>query len=54
MGDSLQVTFFLDPNDTLVRFDFAASDTSRTFATTRFFNIVPGPVNATVFETSCQ
>ncbi|KAF8966112.1 hypothetical protein BDZ97DRAFT_1917805 [Flammula alnicola] len=54
MGDSLQVTFFLDSGNTLVRFDFAASDTLRTFATTRFFNIIPGPINATVFETSCQ
>ncbi|KAF9483686.1 hypothetical protein BDN70DRAFT_873532 [Pholiota conissans] len=53
-GDNLQVTFFLDPNNVLVRFDFAASDSLRTFATTRFFNIIPGPINATVFETSCR
>ncbi|KJA15899.1 hypothetical protein HYPSUDRAFT_47956 [Hypholoma sublateritium FD-334 SS-4] len=52
-GSSLQVTFFLDSNDTFVRYDFAASDSLRTFATTRFFNIIPGPVNGTVFETSC-
>ncbi|PPQ77813.1 hypothetical protein CVT25_015307 [Psilocybe cyanescens] len=53
-GDNLQVTFFLDTTNTLVRYDFAASDTLRTFATTRFFNIIPGPINSTVFETSCQ
>ncbi|KAF9560591.1 hypothetical protein CPC08DRAFT_818173 [Agrocybe pediades] len=53
-GDDLQVTFFLDSNNTLVRFDFASSNELRTFATTRFFNIIPGPVNATVFESSCH
>ncbi|KAF8151797.1 hypothetical protein B0H34DRAFT_678339 [Crassisporium funariophilum] len=53
-GGSLQVTFFLDTNNTLVRFDFAASDTLRSFATTRFFNIVQGTINSTVFENSCQ
>ncbi|KDR72871.1 hypothetical protein GALMADRAFT_142591 [Galerina marginata CBS 339.88] len=54
MGNNLQITFFLDSSDTLVRFDFAASDTLRTFTTTRFFNIIPGPVNATIFDTSCH
>jgi len=50
---NLSVTFFLDANNTLVRFDFAASDDLRTFATTRFFNIIEGPSNATVFQTRC-
>jgi len=54
MGDNLQVTFFLDSSNTFVRYDFAASDTLRTFTTTRFFNIIAGPINSTVFETSCQ
>jgi hypothetical protein len=53
MRDSLQVTFFLDSNNTLVRYDFTSSDPLRTFATTRFFNIITGPVDARVFETSC-
>ena len=54
MGNDLQITIFLDASNTFVRFDFAASDDLRTFTTTRFFNIIPGPVNSTVFETSCQ
>ena len=53
MRDSLQVTFFLDSSNTLVRYDFTSSDSLRTFATTRFFNIILGPVDARVFETSC-
>jgi len=53
MRGSLQVTFFLDSSNTLVRYDYTSSDPLRTFATTRFFNIIPGPVDARVFETSC-
>ncbi|KAJ3488039.1 hypothetical protein NLJ89_g11657 [Agrocybe chaxingu] len=53
LAEGLIVTFFLDEKGTFVRYDFAAPNTLRTFTTTRFFNIVPGPIDSTVFETSC-
>lgn len=48
------VTMFLNPNNTLVRYDFVAPGALRTYATTRFFNIIFGPIDATVFETNCH
>lgn len=50
---TLPVTVYLDANNTLVRYDFSAPGPLRTFATTRFFDIIPGPVNKTVFDTPC-
>ncbi|KAF8590385.1 hypothetical protein K439DRAFT_1627892 [Ramaria rubella] len=51
---SLIITTFLDVNNTLVRYDFAApAQPARTFVTTRFFNIVQGPIDPVVFETDC-
>lgn len=49
------VTAFLNPNDTLVRFDFVApgEDNARTYTTFRFFDIIPGPINATLFDNPC-
>lgn len=51
---SALVTAFLDSNNTLVRFDFSVPGPLRTFATTRFFNIVIGPVDPIVFQSDCQ
>ncbi|KAF8885191.1 hypothetical protein BD779DRAFT_1673827 [Infundibulicybe gibba] len=52
---NVQVTVFLDANNRFVRYDFAQpGDPRHTFTTTRFFNIIPGPVNATVFDTTCH
>ncbi|CAA7266744.1 unnamed protein product [Cyclocybe aegerita] len=53
LAEGLIVTIFLDEKGTFVRYDFAAPNTLRTFTTTRFFNIIPGPIDSSVFETSC-
>ncbi|KAF9466770.1 hypothetical protein BDZ94DRAFT_1250736 [Collybia nuda] len=49
------VTAFLDSKNTLVRYDFVSPGDAnlRTYATTRFFNIIPGTINATVFNNTC-
>ncbi|KAF8531710.1 hypothetical protein JB92DRAFT_2847751 [Gautieria morchelliformis] len=51
---SVLVTLYLDGNNTLVRQDFSApGQSARTFVTTRFFNIVQGPIDPVAFETDC-
>ena len=55
MTDSVLVTVYLDGNNTLVRQDFSApGQPNRVFVTTRFFNIVQGPIDdPAIFETDC-
>jgi hypothetical protein len=53
---SVLVTLYLDGNNTLVRQDFSApGQPNRAFVTTRFFNIIQGPIHdPTIFETDCR
>jgi len=48
------IKMFLDEDNTLVRYDFAAPGPLRTFTTTRFYDIILDNIDGALFGTSCS